>query len=63
MENKLKTCEWGSVYSTSGADDAVTVLNELIVSLFNECFPLIKVKISSRAPPPPVHVTTRKTFV
>ena len=51
MENKLKECDWSSVYNTSDVDYAVTVLNELIVSLFNECFPLIRVKVSSRDPP------------
>ena len=35
MENKLKECDWSSVYNTSDVDYAVTVLNELIVSLFN----------------------------
>ena len=50
MENKLKECDWSSVYNTSDVDYAVTVLNELIVSLFNECFPLIRVKVSSRDP-------------
>ena len=51
METKLKTCDWSSVYNTSGANQAVAALNELIVSLFNECFLLIKLKVSSRDPP------------
>ena len=50
METKLKKSDWSSVYNTSGADQAVAASNELIVSLFNECFCLIKVKVSSRDP-------------
>ncbi len=51
MENKLKAFDWSKVYSANDIEEAVLLLNDGITSMFNESFPLIKIKISSRDPP------------
>ena len=48
---KIKKCDWSSIYNTNDVDKATTLLNDKISSIFNECFPLIKVKVSTRDPP------------
>ena len=57
IANALRTWNWSYVDNANDFDEAVTVFNEIIINLFNECFLLIKVKVSSRYPPfmsPPV---------
>jgi hypothetical protein len=53
MENncKLKVFDWSKVYSANDAEEAVLLLNQEIVLMFKESFPLIKIKTSSRDPP------------
>ena len=51
MEKCLPKCDWSSIYNTNDVDKATTLLNDKISSIFNECFPLIKVKVSTRDPP------------
>ena len=35
----------------NNVNDTVTLLNDTITNMFNDCFPLIKVKMSTRDPP------------
>ena len=51
MENKLKVFDWSKVYSANDAEEAVLLLNQEVVLMFNESFPLIKIETSSRDPP------------
>ena len=51
MANTLRTCDWRYLDNANDFDEAFTVFNEIIMDLFNEYFPLIKVKESSRDPP------------
>ena len=51
MEKCLQKCDWSSIYNTNDVDKATTLLNDKISSIFSECFPLIKVKVSTRDPP------------
>ena len=50
MEKSLQECDWSSIYNTNDIDK-MTTLNDKISFMFKECFPLIKVKISTRDPP------------
>ena len=53
MENVYKNVT-GAQFITlmsNDVDNATTLLNDKIPSIFNECFPLIKVKVSTRDPP------------
>ena len=51
MENKLKFFDWIKVFSVNDVEEAVLLLNQEISLMFNESFPRIKVKTSSRDPP------------
>jgi hypothetical protein len=51
MEKRLKEYNWTSVNITSDASEAVSILTDAIGGMYNDCFPLIKVKVSSRDPP------------
>ena len=51
MEKCLQKCDWSSIYNTNDVDKATTLLNDKVSSIFNECFSLIKVKVSTRDPP------------
>jgi hypothetical protein len=51
MEKRLKEYNWTSVNNTRDASEAVSILTDAIGGMFNYCFPLIKVKVSSRDPP------------
>jgi hypothetical protein len=51
MTKKLKTWDWNQIHDCNDVNDAVTLFNDTITNLFNECFPLIKVKMSTRDPP------------
>jgi hypothetical protein len=51
MEKRLKEYSWTSVNNTRDASEAVSILTDAIGSMYNHCFPLIKVKVSSRDPP------------
>ena len=46
-EKSLQECHWSSIYNTNDVDKATTLLNDKIFSIFNECFPLIKIKVST----------------
>jgi hypothetical protein len=50
MEKWLKEYNWTSVNNTRDASEAVSILTDAIVGIYNDCFPLIKVKVSSRDP-------------
>ena len=51
MMRKLETCDWSHIYNCNNVNEAVTLLNGTITNMFNDCFPLIKVKMSTRDPP------------
>ena len=51
MRNKLRVYDWSTVYNCNIVDEAVILLSDTIVAMFNECFPLIKVKVSTCDPP------------
>ena len=51
MTRKLETWDWNQIHDCNDVNDAVTLFNDTITNLFNECFPLIKVKMSTRDPP------------
>ena len=51
MENKLKFFDWSKIFSVNDVEEAVQLLNQEISLMFNESFPQIKVKTSSRDPP------------
>ena len=51
MEKRLKEYNWTSVNNTRDASEAVSILTDAIGGMYNDCFPLIKVKVSSRDPP------------
>ena len=51
MEKTLKKYNWTSVNMTDDVNEAVSILTDAVRSTFNDCFPLIKVKVSSRDPP------------
>ena len=50
MEKCLQKCDWSSISNSNDVDKATTLLNDKIFSIFNEWFPLIKVKVSTRDP-------------
>ena len=51
MEKKLAEYDWSTIASVQDLHIAACKLNDSILSLINECFPQIKVRISSRDPP------------
>jgi hypothetical protein len=51
MEKSLKEYNWTSVNNTRDASEAVSILTDAIGGMYNDCFPLAKVKVSSRDPP------------
>ena len=51
MEKKLAEYDWSTIASVQDMDIAAYKLSDSILSLVNECFPQIKVRISSRHPP------------
>ena len=50
MEHKLAACDWNNVLSCDDITEATHLLDNTLTGIFNECFPLIKVKVSSRDP-------------
>ena len=56
MEKCFQKCDWSSIYNTNDVDKATTLLNDKVSSIFNESFPLIKVKVSTRDPPRICHL-------
>ena len=50
MEKKLAECDWSTIASVQDIHTAACKLSDSILSLVNECFPQIKVRISSRDP-------------
>ena len=53
MENNLKVYDWSRIYdaNTDDIDERFELLNETLCNMSNECFPTIKVKMSTRDPP------------
>ena len=51
MEQRLNECDWSRVYSSTDANEAALLLNDTLSDLYDECFPLIKVRMSTRDPP------------
>jgi hypothetical protein len=46
MEKRLKEYNWTSVNNTRDASEAVSILTDAIGGMYNDCFPLAKVKVS-----------------
>jgi hypothetical protein len=40
MTGKLETWDWNQIHDRNDVNDAVTLFNDTITNLFNECFPL-----------------------
>ena len=51
MEKRLKECNWTGLDNKNDVNKAVSTLTNVIGNIFNDCFPLIKVKVSSKDPP------------
>ena len=51
MKRELEAQDWSWVDKCHDVNEAVTLLNNTIISAFNNSFPLIKVKLSTRDPP------------
>ena len=51
MEKKLAEYDWSTIARVQDMETAACKLSDSILSLVNECFPQIKVRISSRSPP------------
>ena len=51
MERKLADFDWSSVSTNTDLCESVRLFNATLMTMFNDCFPLKKVKVSSRDPP------------
>ena len=51
MDCKLAECDWSQISAHNDVNDMVNELSDTLTLMYNECFPLIKVKISSCDPP------------
>ena len=52
MDFKLAECDWTQILVHNDVNDMVNELTDINLTLmYSECFPLIKVKTSSRDPP------------
>ena len=51
MESAHRILDWSKVFSVNDVEEAVLLLNQEISLMFNESFPRIKIKTSSRDPP------------
>jgi hypothetical protein len=51
MDKRLKEYNWTSVNNTNDVSEAVSTLTDVIRGMLNDCFPLTKVKVSSKDPP------------
>ena len=52
MESKLNNFDWEqAIVNPEDPSESVRLFNETLLRMFNECFPLIKVKVSSHDPP------------
>ena len=48
METKLSAFDWNSINNLDNPEESVKLLNASLWSMFNESFPLIRVRVSSR---------------
>lgn len=51
MDKRLKECNWAGVNNMHDVNEAVSTLTNVIGNMFNDCFPLVKVRVSSKDPP------------
>ena len=51
MDKRLKEYNWAYVNNANDVDEAVCTISNVIGNMFNDCFPLIKVRVSSKDPP------------
>ena len=51
METKLSAFDWISINNLDNPEERVKLLNTSLWSMFNESFPLVRVRVSSRDPP------------
>ena len=51
MDKRLKEYNWADVNNANDVNEVVCTLSNVIGNMFNDCFPLIKVRVSSKDPP------------
>ena len=51
MDRKLQDLEWDMFFDCQNPSENVQKLNDALGNMFDECFPLISIKMSSRDPP------------
>lgn len=51
MVKKMDACDWEKFLVSNNPCESVRLLTDSLGNIFNECFPVIKVKMSSRDPP------------
>ena len=51
IKRELEAQDWSRIDDCQDVNEALVLLNNIISSAFNNCFPLIKVKLSTRDPP------------
>ena len=51
METKLSAFDWNSINNLDNPKESAKLLNTSLWSMFNESFPLVRVRVSSRDPP------------
>jgi len=51
METKLRAFDWNSIKNLDNPEESAKLLNTSLWSMFNERFPLVRVRVSSRDPP------------
>ena len=51
METKLSAFDWISINNLDNPEESMKLLNTSLWSMFNESFPLVRVRVSSRDPP------------
>jgi hypothetical protein len=51
MDRKLQDLEWDMFFDCQNPSENVQKLNDTLGNMFDECFPLISIKMSSRDPP------------
>ena len=51
METKLSALDWNSISNLDNPEESAKLLNTSLWSMFNESFPLVRVRVSSRDPP------------
>ena len=51
MDVRLELCDWSDILGLDDPEECARVLNNRLWTMFDESFPLIRVRVSSRDPP------------